>query len=144
MKIRAYLTGAFFVLCVFAETIAFVGQPCDFSDDWMTMDVNKNHPKQLQALINLDTTAVSTQNPFSFQVAFCGGSGLKPQRITASAHMPAHQHGMNYISSVSYLDQSNRYEISGFLFHMPGLWEITISTYLNDAPTHFTKQITIK
>ena len=42
MKIRVYLTGVFLAICVFAEALAFVGNNCDFPDNWQVMKTTED------------------------------------------------------------------------------------------------------
>ena len=57
--------------------------------------------------------------------------------------MPAHQHGMNYTPTVNFVEENN-FEVSDFLFHMPGVWEITVASYVGEVVTHYTKSVLIK
>ncbi|HEY9840687.1 MAG TPA: FixH family protein, partial [Candidatus Obscuribacterales bacterium] len=50
---------------------------------------------------------------------------LDGAKLTADATMPEHNHGMNVKPKVKALGQG-LYEIQGFLFHMPGYWEINL------------------
>lgn len=43
--------------------------------------------------------------------------------LKVDATMPEHNHGMNVKPKVKALGQG-RYEVQGFLFHMPGYWEV--------------------
>jgi hypothetical protein len=142
MKIRIYLTGIFFVICVFAEALAFVGKSCEIPENWIAMETEDD--SENRAIFDLDASAISIGQPFSFNVSLCGDEKGKPDRLTANAIMPAHQHGMNYIPTVSYLKEANNFEVEGFLFHMPGVWEITVASYRGEDVTHFTKSIMIK
>jgi len=62
---------------------------------------------------------------FVVEMAVCvkGGADPGPElRVSASARMPEHRHGMNYVPSVRALG-GGRYRSEGWLFHMPGRWE---------------------
>ena len=127
MKLSVYLSSVMFVMCVAAEGVSFVGKPC-----------------QKPATFELPTETIKLGEPFSFKVSLCSKNNRKPDRVTANAIMPAHQHGMNYTPTVTFDEKSNRYVISDFLFHMPGEWEITVSSYLGDKVTHHVKTVLIK
>ena len=144
MKIRAYFTGVFFVICVYAEALAFVGGPCEIPKGWIAMETEKESNRNNKALFDLDASAISIGQPFSFNVSLCGESDVNPDRVTVNAIMPAHQHGMNYTPTVSYIEDADSYEVEGFLFHMPGVWEITVASYMDENVTHYTKSIMIK
>ena len=162
MKIITNLTTAFLLIGVFAEVYALVDTPCRTPQTWSNIqttqgnldenssDKNANGEATNKSLANLilelDENKIKLGKPFSFKVGLCSENNIntvKPDRITANAIMPAHQHGMNYIPKISYNKDSKQYDILGFLFHMPGLWEITISSYHDDKVTHFIKTITI-
>ena len=62
---------------------------------------------------------------FVVEFAVCAKGAHVPDRehrVSASAHMPEHRHGMNYAPSVRALG-GGRYSSEGWLFHMPGRWE---------------------
>lgn len=142
MKSRVYLTGLFFVICLAAEAIAFAGsENCEVSKGWSAMQTTKENSSK--ATYDLQTNEIGLGKPFSFAVKICGDEDITPERVTANAIMPAHQHGMNYTPTVEFDKDSNTYKVSDFLFHMPGVWEITVSSYQGEAVTHFTKNITI-
>jgi hypothetical protein len=46
-----------------------------------------------------------------------------PRGLRVDAQMPEHRHGMNYRPHVSATTEG-RYIADGFLFHMPGRWEL--------------------
>jgi hypothetical protein len=61
---------------------------------------------------------------FLLELAVCPKRSAElPARIVLDAHMPEHRHGMNYRPSVTPLG-SGRYRSQGWLFHMPGRWEL--------------------
>ena len=63
-------------------------------------------------------------NPFSLRLYVCSPS--EAVRITTvSANMPAHGHGMNYRPTIRETTE-NTFISDGWLFHMPGVWEVNI------------------
>lgn len=60
--------------------------------------------------------------PFEVLFALCPKGGFKAGRIKVDAIMPEHRHGMNYRPSV--VAVGGAYRSEGWLFHMPGRWEI--------------------
>ena len=155
MNIKSYLTFVFLFLCISAEVFAFDDSNCGLSETWSEVQnqqddlkQSKNNIVKMPSLkLILDSNNIKLGQPFSFNVELCNNNKeqvvSKPDRITADAIMPAHQHGMNYIPKINFNDATKGYEVSGFLFHMPGEWEITISSYYADKATHYTKLITI-
>ncbi len=158
MNTRVYLTCSVLILCFSGQTIASVeNDKCESHATWSEIQnqpnestqstQSKDNSSKLPTLIMaLDSSKIKLGQPFSFKVELCNNSqkeASKPDRITADAIMPAHQHGMNYTPKISFNEESQYYEISGFLFHMPGEWEITISSYYADNATHYTKLINL-
>jgi hypothetical protein len=65
--------------------------------------------------------------PFALEVAGCLKAGAV-RRLRAGATMPAHGHGMNYKPAEKILAPGwSRFD--GFLFHMPGKWQLTFDLY---------------
>ena len=62
---------------------------------------------------------------FVMDVVVCArrGGPVAPEGLRVDAYMPEHRHGMNYRTIVKPVDGSG-YVAEGFLFHMPGRWEI--------------------
>jgi hypothetical protein len=58
---------------------------------------------------------------FSVEAIVCATPPARGLRV--DAQMPEHRHGMNYRPQVS-TAPDGRYVADGFLFHMPGRWEI--------------------
>ena len=140
MQTSVTLTGLFFVVCVAAEALAFVNTPCE-GKSWEAMQSSNDQAQS--GKINVNSSEIQLGQPFSFDFKLCGDTTPKPDRVTATAIMPAHQHGMNYSPTVSYDGAKQRYRIEGFVFHMPGLWEITVSSFQGKAVTHYTQEVTL-
>ncbi len=65
--------------------------------------------------------------PFALEVAGCLKAGAV-RRLRVGATMPAHGHGMNYKPTEKTLAPGwSRFD--GFLFHMPGTWQLTFDLY---------------
>lgn len=154
MNIKIYLTSLFLCVCFSSDGYAVVEDNCDLSEIWSEVQQqqddstqSENKTVEMPALkLILDANSIKLGQPFSFNVELCKNNKeevSKPDRITADAIMPAHQHGMNYRPKINFNDETKHYEVSGFLFHMPGEWEMTISSYHADKATHYIKMITI-
>ena len=64
---------------------------------------------------------------FEVFFALCPKGGFKPVgELKVDATMPEHRHGMNYRPSVARIESAAgaRYRSEGWMFHMPGRWEI--------------------
>ncbi len=63
---------------------------------------------------------------FKLRLRIC--RGRQEARISGfriDARMPAHNHGMNYRPVAADLDDGSL-QVSGMLFHMPGLWQVDV------------------
>ena len=81
-------------------------------------------PFQAYAELGLETIS----KPFDIDLYFCGDAIENIDRVKVDAIMPAHQHGMNYTPEISGIEPGI-YRISGMFFHMPGMWELQVSTH---------------
>jgi hypothetical protein len=59
------------------------------------------------------------------------------------AVMPVHGHGMNYRPKISQLAEKS-YQAEGLLFHMPGIWLLTVVTKSKGTTTKFQSELLIK
>lgn len=71
--------------------------------------------------------------PFSVRVSVCSKKG-RPflGDLKINAMMPMHKHGMNYKPSVQKISDG-KFEIKGFVFHMPGKWQYKIDLKQGDS-----------
>jgi len=68
--------------------------------------------------------SIEVGKPFVLELAACPKKGAAvSRRVRMDAHMPEHRHGMNYRVKVVPL-ADGRYRSEGWLFHMPGRWEL--------------------
>src|SRR5262249_46480749 len=65
---------------------------------------------------------IAAGEPFEVFFALCPRDVFQAERIKVNATMPEHRHGMNYLPSVEAAGAGYRSE--GWMFHMPGRWEI--------------------
>lgn len=61
--------------------------------------------------------------PFAIELIACSVDGSPVRFARVDAWMPAHGHGMNYRPTGKTLGDGQR-RFEGFLFHMPGMWEL--------------------
>jgi len=148
MESRVLISAVFVIACFIAESYAFVASDeCKIGDGWIAMSTadtaedSEENPEM--AIINLKPDEIALGKPFSFNLKVCAEQMVKPDRITVDATMPAHKHGMNYTPTVAFDEESNSYKVEDFLFHMPGEWEISLSTFQGEAATHYTKVVRV-
>ena len=106
------------LLPLFSLTLA--GQAladCQLSGDY------SGHAQSLSVGFSTLPAPVAIGEAFSLMLTACHDDGTPfTGEITASAVMPAHQHGMNYQPRVQRL-ALGQYRLDGYLFHMPGDWQ---------------------
>ncbi|PWQ95296.1 hypothetical protein [Leucothrix arctica] len=135
------LTITFLIVCFAADAYAFVAQECRSGSGWSFLQTAEAESGPVMSDLTKDD--ITLGQPFSFHVALCDTKKDQPDRVTATAIMPAHQHGMNYTPTVTFDVASQTYKIKDFLFHMPGQWTVNISTYTGDFAVHYSQNITI-
>jgi hypothetical protein len=63
---------------------------------------------------------------FTLELAVCAAEeNPAVEAVAIDAVMPEHRHGMNYRATVAPLG-NGRYRAEGLLFHMPGLWRLSV------------------
>ncbi|MEM7189006.1 MAG: hypothetical protein AAF439_05280 [Pseudomonadota bacterium] len=92
--------------------------------------------------IEFGPNGVPLSQPFGASVTICSESGQLPTRIEVDATMPAHKHGMNYDARTTRIDD-RKYKVENLLFHMPGVWQLEVTTYKDGTPHRFTRDLTI-
>lgn len=80
-------------------------------------------PIPLNALFTLDLKVKKNE----------GGALQAGTTILVDATMPDHNHGMNTLPVVQPGKEQGSYVVQGMLFHMPGLWEISVKIQEGDA-----------
>ena len=79
---------------------------------------------------------------FSVELTACRADGSPVRFARVDAWMPAHGHGMNYRPTEKTLrDGQRRYD--GFLFHMPGKWELRADIVTSKGRTRFRLPINV-
>ncbi|MEH6475755.1 MAG: hypothetical protein V7727_08695 [Sneathiella sp.] len=76
---------------------------------------------------------VMVGKPFSVRVSVCSKKGQSfLGDIKINAMMPMHKHGMNYKPSIEKISDG-KFEMKGFVFHMPGKWQYKIDLKQGDS-----------
>jgi hypothetical protein len=57
--------------------------------------------------------------------------------------MPEHRHGMNYKTTLKPAT-GGRYEVEGFMFHMPGRWEFIFEVRGGGTTDRVTRSVTLE
>ncbi len=102
-------------------------------------------PGAIAAALRFRPATVKVGLPFVIDISVCSRDNAKIDRLSIDARMPAHRHGMNYKPEIAPRGDG-AYEARGFLFHMPGRWEITLSVTeaANTKPQHLTLELDVR
>lgn len=122
-----------------AASSAWAG-PCGAPDSWHTLTPEDN--ASFKAALNIGPNTPTVGAPFDVELKVCGADAKPLDRLSVDATMPAHKHGMNYQPQLSQTGDGH-YKATGFLFHMPGQWKITVSVYSGGAPSHLSMDIDV-
>ena len=124
---------------IFSAGPAMAGA-CGAPDHWQALKPDGNG--SFQAAIALSTKTPEVGTPFDVELKVCSAENQAANRVAVDATMPAHKHGMNYEPQLSETAEGE-FKATGFLFHMPGHWQITVSVYGKDGPNHLTMDINV-
>lgn len=78
--------------------------------------------------------------PFELEIQLCDPAMVLK---AVDATMPSHGHGMNYQPRVS-MAGLGLVRAGGFLFHMPGDWEITLDIQHGDVTSRLVREYTLE
>ena len=73
-----------------------------------------------------DPIRIEVGAPFSLVLNICTKKNKPAELVSIEATMPEHKHGMNYKPTIT-AGADGRYRADGFLFHMPGRWELNFN-----------------
>ena len=90
-----------------------------------------------------DPLRIEVGEPFALVLNVCTRNGGAAELLAADANMPEHRHGMNYRATIV-AKGDGRFRAEGFLFHMPGRWEITFDVRAGDDSERLTHDIILK
>jgi hypothetical protein len=85
---------------------------------------------------------VKVGQPFAVELIACAADGRPVRFARVDAWMPAHGHGMNYRPTKKTLGDGHR-RYDGFLFHMPGTWELRADIVTDNGRARFRLPIKV-
>ncbi len=127
---------AIFVLA----TTPALSSVCGTPPEWKALSAESK--SAFQAALDLGAELPKVGAPFNLTFKVCSADNLPVDRLSIDAAMPAHKHGMNYQPQLN-KTADGHYEATGFLFHMPGLWQVTLSIFSKGKPNHLTVDLDI-
>lgn len=113
---------------------------CDFIN---SVEMSTEENTDWQVRIAFESVTIPINIPFKANVMICSEMEKMPSRVVPDATMPAHKHGMNYNPEVVKITNGH-YVISNLVFHMPGVWQIEFTAYVDDKPIRFTHDVDVQ
>jgi hypothetical protein len=86
--------------------------------------------------------AIEIGRHFAVDALVCGDNA-GPTLTRVDATMPQHRHGMNYRPTLA-AKGGGRYVAEGFLFHMPGRWELSFEVESGGRRTRLATDVVIE
>ena len=86
--------------------------------------------------------AIEVGRHFSVETVVCAPAGA-PVLAHVDATMPEHRHGMNYRPTLT-PKGGGRYVADGFLFHMPGRWQLVFDVARGDRRARLTSNLEVE
>ncbi len=86
--------------------------------------------------------AVAVGSHFLLEAVICGGS-TPPLLTGVDAQMPEHRHGMNYRPTLT-AKGPGHYVAEGFLFHMPGRWQLIFDVEAEGRRARLTSDLVVE
>lgn len=136
----------FFTLKIWIVSVGFVliadsAMACANGSEWQQMAAETTDSGEVS--IRIANGTVPLNRPFRIEIAACTANGKPLKNFKVNATMPAHQHGMNYRPVLSKSDDGI-FVADGLVFHMPGIWRITVSGQVEGEPRGYFLDLNIK
>jgi hypothetical protein len=80
---------------------------------------------------------------FAVETVVCAAEGGAPALTWVDAAMPEHRHGMNYRPTLTAKGEG-RYVAEGFLFHMPGRWQLIFDVARGERRARLTTDLELE
>lgn len=85
----------------------------------------------------------AVSQPTDLEIVVCPGTAKEVSGLVVDAWMPSHQHGMNYDPEIEALGEG-RYSVTNMVYHMPGLWQLTITLGPDAERAYYTLDMRIQ
>lgn len=117
MKVLAAILGI--LLAAPVATQAWADCPLDLGrgTGWVV------YSSQYMIAFRPDPMRIEVGAPFALVLNICTKKNEPAELVSIEATMPEHKHGMNYKPTIV-AGVDGRYRADGFVFHMPGRWEL--------------------
>ena len=124
---------AFIVACA----LGWAGSAAACGDD-LGYDTRRIESAHYAVVFKSVPDPIEVGTHFSLDFAVCPlGDAEKPRAVRVDAHMPEHRHGMNY-RPVIVARGPGAYRADGFMFHMPGRWDLLFDVVTSGGSERLT------
>jgi hypothetical protein len=97
---------------------------------------------ELVVLFRTAPAAIEVGQHFAVEAIVCAPTA-DVGGLRMNAQMPEHRHGMNYRPRVT-LTAGGQYRAEGFLFHMPGRWQLVFDVDLGGRTRSVTADVVME
>lgn len=119
MRVRPVLAGIALATAVLVIAPAGVSASCAPPGEFTAQ--GRLVSRDVVVVFRTVPTTIEVGRHFAVEAIVCATPPARGLRV--DAQMPEHRHGMNYRPRVS-ASGEGRYLAEGFLFHMPGRWQL--------------------
>lgn len=115
---RRYALTATIVLLLHAPSLAVPCEPTPIGKDAARID-----GQNFVLAWRVEPAPLRLGEFFAVVVSACERNAQSVSRLKVDATMPAHNHGMNYLPTIT-AEGGGTFTARGLLLHMPGRWEL--------------------
>ena len=126
------------VLLLLAPSLAMACEPTPIGKDAARID-----GQNFVLVWRVEPAPLRLGEFFVVLVSACERSAQRVSRLKVDATMPAHNHGMNYLPTIS-ADGSGTFTARGLLLHMPGRWEFAFDVASEAAREQLRANVDLK
>ena len=95
------------------------------------------HPGMVESAVRVAATSAPSKSQMF------AASNRPAELVAVDATMPEHKHSMNYRPTILG-GKDGRYRVDGLIFHMPGLWELSIDVRAGEESERLTHDFILK
>jgi hypothetical protein len=126
------------VLLLLATSLAMACEPTPIGKDAARID-----GQNFVLVWRVEPAPLTLGEFFAVLVSACERSAQRVSRLKIDATMPAHNHGMNYLPTIS-ADGGGKFTARGLLLHMPGRWELAFDVASEAAREQLRANVDLK
>ena len=104
-------------------------------------DLSLTHDSGYEVAITVNP-GLDVARQLTLDLSVCKSGRPFDGTLQVDANMPAHGHGMNFTPEVS-SHSNGRFSADGFMFHMPGVWQIQVELYEEGSKTRLSQEVEV-